>query len=229
MASLDLIRHNTQTMLNLKPSFPADRVPRILFLGAHSDDIEIGCGGAALRLLSEHPNAEVRWVVLGCNPIRAIEARQSAQEFLRNTPRSEIVTHDFPDAFFPSRAADMKRCFEPLKDFQPDLIFTHCGHDHHQDHRVISELTWNTFRNHLILEYEVPKYDADLRSPGVFVALTKDQCEAKVSLLMKHFATQRGKHWFDPEVFKGLMRIRGLECCSPSGYAEGFYARKIVL
>jgi len=150
-------------MLTLTPSFPTNRAPRFLFLGAHSDDIEIGCSGAVLRLLTEHPTAEVRWVVFGCNPVRAIEARESAQAFLGGTPRSEVVTLDFPDAFFPSHGADIKRSFEPLKHFQPDVIFTHCGHDHHQDHRVISELTWNTFRNNVILEYEIPKYDSDLR------------------------------------------------------------------
>jgi LmbE family N-acetylglucosaminyl deacetylase len=216
-------------MLRFSPLLPKDRAPRLLFLGAHSDDIEIGCGGAALRLLADHPGAAVRWVVFGCNQQRAPEARGSAAEFLERASAPDVATLDFPDAFFPSRTPDIKRHFESLKAFDPDIIFTHCGHDLHQDHRVLSELTWNTFRNHPILEYEVAKYDADLRSPNVFITLSAEQVGRKIALLMKHFATQRSKHWFDEEVFRGLMRIRGLECCSPSGYAEGFHARKIVL
>lgn len=216
-------------MLKLTPAFAAGHAPKILFLGAHSDDIEIGCGGTVLRALEEHPTAAVRWVVFGCNAERAQEARRSAEDFLRNARGPEIVTHQFPDAHFPAHMTEIKRQFESLKDFAPDIIFTHRGRDHHQDHRVIAELTWNTFRNHVILEYEIPKYDADLKSPNVFFPLSRAACEAKIEMLMKHFSTQRGKHWFDPEVFKGLMRIRGLECCSPSGYAEAFFARKLVL
>jgi len=216
-------------MLRLAPHIPDHRPPRLLFLGAHSDDIEIGCGGAVLRLGAEHPRAAVCWVVFGASAERAAEARGSAHEFLAGLPNPDVRTLDFPDAFFPTRAADIKRQFEGLKAFEPDIIFTHCGHDMHQDHRLLCELTWNTFRDHLVLEYEIPKYDADLRSPGLFIALTPDQCRRKVALLQKHFATQRSKHWFDQELFTGLMRIRGMESRSPSGYAEGFYARKALI
>src|SRR5262245_52709615 len=158
-------------MLTFAPAFPGDRPPRLLFLGAHSDDIEIGCGGSVLRLLAEHPSAAVCWVVFGASAERAREARGSAAEFLAGADGPDVRTLDFPDAFFPSRSADIKRQFEALKPFEPDLIFTHCAHDLHQDHRLLCELTWNTFRGHAILEYEVPKYDGDLRSPIVFVSL----------------------------------------------------------
>lgn len=216
-------------MLSLTLAFPTDRPARILFLGAHSDDIEIGCGGAVLRLVSEQPRAQIRWVVFGCNDQRADEARRAAADFLAGAEKPVVETLGFPDAFFPSRFADIKRHFESLKSFEPDVVFTHAGHDMHQDHRLVSELTWNTFRHHLVLEYEVPKYDADLRSPNIFFPLSEEACRRKLELLQAHFASQRGKHWFDEEVFRGLMRIRGLECCAPSGYAEGFFARKVVV
>lgn len=216
-------------MLTFAPNMPRDRPPRLLFLGAHSDDIEIGCGGSVLRLMAEHPKAAVCWVVFGATPERAKEATGSAAEFLATAHKPDVRTFDFPDAFFPTRSADIKRQFEGLKAFEPDIIFTHCGHDAHQDHRLLCELTWNTFRDHLILEYEVPKYDADLRSPGVFISVSAEQCKRKMLLLQKHFATQRGKHWFDEQLFTGLMRLRGMESRSPSGYAEGFYARKLLV
>lgn len=216
-------------MLTLAPNLPKDRPPRLLFLGAHSDDIEIGCGGSVLRLMADHPRAAVCWVVFGASPERATEARASAADFLAGADRPDVRTLDFPDAFFPSRTPDIKRQFEALKGFEPDIIFTHCAHDLHQDHRLICELTWNTFRSHLILEYEVPKYDGDLRSPAVFIALSPEHCRRKIALLQKHFATQRAKHWFDEQLFMGLMRIRGMESRSPSGFAEGFYARKVLI
>ncbi len=144
-------------------------------------------------------------------------------------PRPTSRTLDFPDAFFPSRSADIKRVFESLKAFEPNAIFTHAGHDLHQDHRLLSEMTWNTWRNHLIAEYEVPKYDADLRSPNFFIPVTPEHCERKCELLVRHFATQRAKHWFDAELFRGLMRLRGVESRSPTSYAEGFYARKVSI
>jgi LmbE family N-acetylglucosaminyl deacetylase len=215
-------------MLAMTPSFPSDRPARLLFLGAHSDDIEIGGGGTVLRYVAAYPDVQIKWVVFGCSPQRAAEAKRSAADFLAGARDPEVVTLDFPDAYFPSRFADIKRALETLKPFEPDLVFTHAGHDLHQDHRLISELTWNTFRRHFILEYEVPKYDADLRSPNFFVHLSSDECKKKVGLLNAHFASQRSKHWFDEEVFRGLMRIRGMECAAPSGYAEGFFARKTV-
>jgi len=217
-------------MLPLTPRFDPARPPRILFLGAHSDDIEIGCGAAALRLIREHPAADFRWVVFGSNPAREKEARASAADFLAGARAEEnVVIHDFPDAFFRTRYLDIKKQFEALKEFAPDLIFTHARHDLHQDHELLSELTRNTFRNHLIFEYEIPKYDGDLGTPNVYIAASPEDVSRKVDLLHKHFATQRAKHWFDPELFRGLMRIRGAECASSTGYAEGFYGRKITI
>jgi LmbE family N-acetylglucosaminyl deacetylase len=215
-------------MQTFAPNFPAGRPARLLLLGAHSDDIEIGCGGSVLRLIAERP-VSACWVVFSASGDRAEEATGSAREFLAGAAHADIRTHEFPDAFFPSRSADIKRIFEALKAFEPDAIFTHASHDLHQDHRLLSELTWNTWRDHLILEYEVPKYDADLRSPNFFLPLSAEQCRRKCDLLVRHFATQRSKHWFDAELFRGLMRLRGMECRSPSSYAEGFYARKIVV
>jgi LmbE family N-acetylglucosaminyl deacetylase len=216
-------------MLNLIPRFDPARPPRILFLGAHSDDIEIGCGALALRLVREMPSAAFRWVVFGSTPAREREARASAADFLAGAKSSEVVVHDFPDAFFRTRYMDIKKQFESLKEFAPDLVFTHARHDLHQDHELLSELSRNTFRNHLVFEYEIPKYDADLASPNAYFAASAEDTSRKVELLLKHFGTQRGKHWFDAELFRGLMRIRGAECASPTGYAEGFYARKITL
>jgi LmbE family N-acetylglucosaminyl deacetylase len=202
---------------------------RFLFLGAHSDDIEIGCGGAALRLLREFPGAAVRWVVLSAAGARAGEARASAAEFLAGAGERTVEVHAFEDAHFPSRLAEIKRCFEGLKGAEPTVVFTHARHDLHQDHRVVCELTWNTFRDHAILEYEVPKYDGDLGSPNLFVALDGDTARKKAALIRRHFASQAGKPWFDEEVFLGLMRLRGLECRAPGGYAEAFYARKVLV
>jgi LmbE family N-acetylglucosaminyl deacetylase len=211
---------------------PSDsRIPlRVLCLGAHSDDIEIGCGGTILSLLSGHPSVEVVWVVFSADPRREKEARKSSRQFLRRARRATVVVEAFRNGYFPYVGAEIKDCFERLKrEVHPDLIFTHCREDRHQDHRLLWELTWNTFRNHMILEYEIPKYDGDLGSPNVFVPLTRAQGDRKVRYLLSNFVSQRDKHWFAPETFRGLMRLRGMESCSSSGYAEGFYVRKAVL
>jgi LmbE family N-acetylglucosaminyl deacetylase len=211
-------------------SFSLQGVRRILCLGAHSDDIEIGCGGTILRLQELSKNLEFYWIIFCSSAERAKEARKSAAWFLRNGRCKEIVVKSFRDGFLPYSGGEVKDCFEELKaTFKPDIIFTHCRHDLHQDHRLLCELTWNTFRNHLILEYEIPKYDADLQSPNVFVSLSKSICAAKVKALMRHFGTQRNKHWFSEDLFNGLLRLRGVESASPSGFAEGFYCRKMLL
>ena len=202
---------------------------QILCLGAHSDDIEIGCGGAMLTLLRAHPGSGVRWVVFSGVGERAAEARASANDFLAAAGERDVRTLDFRESYFPYDGAAIKSAFETLSDFQPDLIFTHRGQDRHQDHRLIAELTWNTFRDHLILEYEIPKYDADLGSPHAFIALDASVCQEKCRLLRQHFASQATRHWFDEELFLGLMRMRGVESRAHSGYAEGFDARKLVL
>ena len=213
--------------LSLEPA--SGSALRILCLGAHSDDIELGCGGAMLTLLREHPGSDVRWVVFSGDAERAREARASAGDFLAEAGERDVRTLEFRESFFPYEGAAIKSAFESLSDFSPDLIFTHRGADRHQDHRLIAELTWNTFRDHLILEYEIPKYDADLGSPQAFVALDAEVCREKCRLLGKHFVSQAGRHWWDEELFLGLMRMRGVECRSSSGYAEGFDARKWVL
>lgn len=203
---------------------------RILCVGAHSDDIEIGCGATLLTLLKANKDVEVQWIVLSANGPRGDEARRSAEAFLAGAARHEVVLHTFTDGFFPHEGAAIKKQFEATKArFAPDLILTHRGNDHHQDHRVVSELTWNTFRDHLILEYEVPKYDGDLGQPNVFVPVDAAARARKSEILTSVFVTQRDKRWFSAETFDGLMRIRGVECASPTGYAEGFYARKITL
>lgn len=202
---------------------------KILCLGSHSDDIEIGCGGTILRWLSINPNLEVVWVVFSSNKERAREARKSAELFLGKAKRKEIIVNDFRDGFFPFDGPKIKEFFEGLKRVSPDLILTHSRKDAHQDHRQIAELTWNTFRNHLILEYEIPKYDGDLGQPSVFVPLESEMCNRKVDYLMEAFESQRTKRWFQKDTFFALLRLRGMECNAPSGYAEAFYCRKLVL
>ena len=203
---------------------------RVLCLGAHSDDIEIGCGGSLLRLFEEYPEVEVRWAVFGAREQRAAEARRSAEAILARAGSSVIDVFGFRDGFFPYQGADIKDCFETLKSvFTPDVVFTHQRNDAHQDHRLLNELTWNTYRNHFILEYEIPKYDGDFGAPNVFVHVNEDTARAKIDHLMSFFATQRDKHWFTPDLFSAVLRIRGMESASPSGFAEAFYCRKITL
>lgn len=202
----------------------------ILCLGSHSDDIEIGCGGTVLRLIETFPNVTIGWVVFSGGRQRARESKASAMDHLQRASRKTVLVKNFQESFFPSQIAAIKREFERLKyQWDPDIIFTHYRHDLHQDHRTISDLTWNTWRRHLILEYEIPKYDGDLGSPNVFVPLDKRIGETKIIHLMKHFATQRSKTWFTEETFWAMLRIRGVEANSPTAYAEAFYSRKLIL
>jgi LmbE family N-acetylglucosaminyl deacetylase len=218
-------------MLNLTFGGALDRGGTLLALGAHSDDIEIGCGGTILTLLRRSPRLRVWWVVLGASGKRAGEAEASARDFLRGSgDRHRVVVKGFRDGFLPYTGPDVKEFFEELKrEVSPNLIFTHQLHDRHQDHRLACDLTWNTFRDHLILEYEIPKYDGDMGAPNVFVPLDRRTAARKAALLMKHFGTQRSKHWFDRETFLGLMRLRGMESGYRGLYAEAFYARKAVV
>lgn len=205
------------------------RPRRLLCLGAHSDDIEIGCGGTILRLVQEEPDTEVRWVIVGATGSRAVEAEMSALRFLGDAKRKRIIVKDFEDGFFPYQGAEVKVFFEELKrDYSPDLIFTHYRHDLHQDHRLVSELTWNTFRDHLILEYEVFKYDGDIGNPNFFVHLTTELCRRKVEYIVESFSSQSHKMWFSEETFLSIMRLRGIESNAPEKYAEGYYFRKIA-
>ena len=199
---------------------------RVLAVGSHADDIEIGCGATLLRLAGER-ELHVHWVVLSADEERAAEARASAEAFLAGAASSRVSVESFRDAFF-RYGGEVKEYFEALKgEVSPDLILTHHGSDLHQDHRLVAELTWNTFRDHLILEYEIPKYDGDLGSPNVFVHLDEEAARRKVALLLESFPSQRSKAWFTEELFLGLMRLRGMEGASPGGYAEAFHARKL--
>jgi LmbE family N-acetylglucosaminyl deacetylase len=211
--------------------FPAGRDGglRVLAIGAHSDDIEIGCGGTVLRLVEDGLAASVGWVVLSAAGERAEEARASAASFLKQAPEHEVVVRGFRDGFLPYEGYQVKEFFEELKRFDPDLVLTHRRADVHQDHRLVGELTWNTFRNHLVLEYEIPKYEGDLGQPNLFVTLDRSRCERKIELLMEGFRSQRDRRWFTEDSFWSLLRLRGLESNSPSTYAEAFHARKLLI
>jgi LmbE family N-acetylglucosaminyl deacetylase len=211
-------------------SLSFDRLKRVLCLGAHSDDIEIGCGGTLLKLARERPDLEVRWIVFSAGGRRTGEAQRSARSFLEGVRLKKVVVKRFQTSFFPHQGQRIKQDFEQIKkSFQPDLVFTHFLADRHQDHRILAELTWNTFRNHLVLEYEIPKYEGDLQQPNLFVPLSRVVCREKVSRICRFFKTQTNKHWFSEDLFYGLMRIRGIECASPTKYAEAFHCRKLVL
>ena len=207
-----------------------ERIETVLAIGAHADDIEIGCGGTLLRLAELCPGAAVHWVVLGTEGARAEEARLSAAEFTAGFASSQVVVESFRDGYFPYGDGGLKDRFEQLKrEVSPDLILTHQRNDLHQDHRHTSELTWNTFRDHLILEYEIPKYDGDLGAPNVFSPLSEAVATRKVELILTHFATQLDKRWFTADLFHSLMRLRGMEANAPAGRAEAFYGRKVLL
>ena len=203
---------------------------RVLCLGAHSDDIEIGAGGTMLQWISSGAAVHVHWCVLSAIGPRAAEAEASATAFLKGTASSRIAVESFRDGYFPYEGARLKDWFEGLrKRIEPDIILTHRRQDAHQDHREICKLTWNTFRNHLILEYEIPKWDGDLGQPNAYLALSSEVMKRKVDLLMAHFGSQRSKDWFDAEVFCGLARLRGMECRAPERFAEAFVMRKALL
>ncbi len=203
-----------------------DKASSLLFLGAHSDDIEIGCGGTILKLVRANPKLNIFWVVFSAEGKRRHEARSSAALFLKGAYRSEVIVKQFRTSFFPVEQEAIKSYFETLKrSFAPDIVFTHHREDRHQDHRLLSDLAWNTFRDHLILEYEIPKYDGDLGCPNVFVPLEAAVARRKAKVVEQVFPSQREKHWFSEEVFLALMRLRGMECASR--YAEAFYCRKI--
>lgn len=214
--------------LNL-PEDPAEPF-KILCLGAHSDDIEIGCGGTILQLLSSYTNLHVVWVVFSSGREREREARASAALFLKNAKGQQVVVKNFRDGFFPYEGTEIKNFFEEIKkDVNPDLIFTHYRIDRHQDHRTISDLTWNTWRRHLILEYEIPKYDGDLASPNCFVPLKREICNRKIKHICDVFQTQSNKAWLTADTFQAILRLRGIECGAPDKYAEAFYCRKFIL
>lgn len=214
-------------MKALRIAGPGDRLS-VLCLGAHSDDIEIGAGGTLLNWLAQGIRLDVRWCVLSGASERGHEAKASACDFLSTAANREIEVMNFRDGFFPEQGEEIKLWFEALKDrVSPDVILCHRRDDAHQDHRQISRLAWNTFRDHLILEYEIPKWDGDMGRPNFYVPLPEAVIRRKVDLLLSHFATQRSKQWFDAETFFGLARLRGMECRAHERYAEAFIARKL--
>lgn len=203
-------------------------VKKLLCLGAHSDDIEIGCGATILRLIQEQPNLQIYWLVFSARGMRAREAKASAGELLRGVRSRWIRTMTFRESYFPGEWPKIKDAFEKVKrEFEPDLVLTQYRDDRHQDHRVLSDLAWNTFRNHLVLEYEIPKYDGDLGSPNLYVPVPRELCERKISTLLRNFQSQTNRHWFTADTFWALMRLRGIECAARSGFAEAFYGRKL--
>jgi LmbE family N-acetylglucosaminyl deacetylase len=209
---------------------PAGGPLQVLCLGAHSDDIEMGCGGTLLRLLDEHPGSSVTWVVFSATGVRIAEARHSAAAFLTGAGKADVELHEFRESYFPHVAAEIKDAFERLKArVSPHVVFAHRNDDMHQDHRVVADLVWNTFRNNLILQYEIPKYEGDLGKPSVFVPLSRSVADRKVALLHEHFPSQHHRTWFHPDTFHGLMTVRGIECNAPERRAEAFYARKLLL
>jgi len=205
------------------------KMKTILCLGAHPDDIEIGCGGTVLKFLAEQNAVTVHWIILSTKKDNASEPMQSAERFLRDAKDKDIVQKNFRDTFFPHNGTEIKEYFNELgRKIFPDMIFTHRLEDRHQDHRLVSELTWNTFRNHLILEYEIPKYEGDLGQPNVFVTLDKETGERKIQTILNSFSSEKEKEWFTGETFWALLRLRGIESKSPSGFAEGLYSRKMA-
>lgn len=214
------------SILQLVPR-PVDRPLRLLAIGAHADDIEIGCGGTLLHLLSEYPGAELRYVVFSATPERELEARRAASEL----GAKKIDIHHFRDGYLPwSEPVEVKQTMAALRaEIDPDIVFTHRRDDLHQDHAFVANLTWQSFRDHLIFEYEIPKYEGDLGHPNIYVPLQEAEARQKVELTLRHFATQSSKAWFRAETFEATMRLRAVECNSPTGWAEAFCGRKISL
>jgi len=202
----------------------------ILCLGAHSDDIEIGAGGTILGLIASGVKLNVHWCVLSAGGLRSAEARGAAEAFLEGSRSSTVDVADFEDSYFPAHSRSIKQwLIEVRSRVDPDVVFTHARFDAHQDHREVNQLTWNVFRDHLVLEYEIPKWDGDLGQPNAYVPLTKAIVAKKAALLDQHFGTQRSKDWFDEQTFAGLARLRGMECRAPDLYAEAFHVRKLRL
>ncbi len=210
-------------------SIPGDERPlRFLFLGAHCDDIEIGCGGTLLSLAARYPQAEFHWVTFASDEVREPETRRCAERLLGKDVTRSCSVYTYRESHFPSQVPELKAEIESIKArVQPDVVFTHHREDRHQDHSTLSDLTWNSFRDHLVLEYEIPKFDGDLGQPNFFVPVTREHVELKIRILLEEFASQRDRYWFTDETFLSMLRIRGVEARSATGYAEGFYARKV--
>lgn len=217
-------------MMPLRFGARAGNPGTFLFLGAHCDDIEIGCGATVMRLIEDYPDAAFHWVVFSSDERRAAETRRAAGALLTGAKESTVTIKTFRNAYFPYIGVELKEFFEELKrSITPDVVFTHYRNDRHQDHRTLSDLTWNTFRSHLIVEYEIPKYDGDLGQPNFYVPVTEEMMRRKIDTLMDCYGTQANHQWFTPDTFAGLMRIRGIECDSPTGYAEAYHVRKMTI
>lgn len=219
-------------------SLPVDNWKTVVCLGAHADDIEIGCGGTLLHLMRKNTNLSVHWHVFSGSEQRVKEAKNSAQAYFQQLEaaaaesgnRFSISVHSFRDAHFPTQLSEIKQKMQEIhKTHNPDVVFTHQIADRHQDHQTLGEVTWQTFRNHLILEYEIPKFEGDLVHPNVYVPLSNEVCQRKIELLDTCFPSQKEKPWYDEETFRSLLRIRGLECHSESRYAEAFTVRKMTI
>jgi LmbE family N-acetylglucosaminyl deacetylase len=216
-------------LLGLTLGSSATRKLEVLCIGAHCDDIEIGCGGTVLALQDAYPQCKVHLLVLSSTPARRAEALNAAKQLVKVSSRGEVRICSLPDGLLPAHLTQVKAEFERLKtSVEADLILTHCGSDLHQDHSLVSQVTWQTFRNHMIWEYEIPKYDGDLVAPNLYVPMPAALAAAKIELVMRAFRSQHDKPWFKAENLEALMRLRGLECRSESGFAEGFHCRKLV-
>ncbi len=217
-------------MLPLRLDKPSGEPLRILCLGAHCDDIEIGAGATLRRLIAEREVVDVRWTIFASDPAREAEARASAADFLEGANSADVEVRAVRESYFPDQWAAIKDAIGEVRaDFSPDLVLTHHRHDAHQDHRVLSELTWNAFRDHLILEYEIPKYEGDLGRPNLFVPISEAAAERKIAGILEHYPSQAGRGWFDADTFRGLMRLRGVECAAPARFAEAFHVAKFTL
>lgn len=217
-------------MIRLTLQAQKDRALKVLCLGAHCDDIAIGCGGTMLSLVQQIPAVDVVWVALTSTEKRKLEEHQAAEQFIGQIHSKRVLVKNWCDGYLPHVWKEVKEFFEELKqEVDPDLILTHYRDDRHQDHRLVSELTWNTFRRHLILEYEIPKYDGDMGSPNVFVPLEEDSCRAKARKIVDCFPSQVGRQWFTEDIFLSLARLRGMETNSSTSFAEAFYCRKLLL
>jgi LmbE family N-acetylglucosaminyl deacetylase len=205
------------------------RSQRVLCIGAHCDDIEIGCGGTLVALQQQARAPVFDWVVLSGTDARRRETERAMQKLVRPRSRGDLLFQDFPDGRFPSAYGEIKRFCESLKRRPaPDVILCHERDDRHQDHRIVNEMVWNTFRDHLVLEYEIPKWDGGLSQPNLYVPIRASDARTKIEALLKSYASQAGRDWFTPDTFLALLRMRGLECRSPSGLAEAFHARKLL-
>lgn len=230
--SVDLNANETVAVLAIMLRFKADFQPgaTVLCLGAHCDDIEIGCAGTLLQLRELNPTLRFVWMVFSGDDIRAAETRLAAEKLLGVGAHCTVEVHGFRGSHFPYHGSALKDAFESIKSrYSPDLVFTHFLKDRHQDHRVVAELTWNTFRNHTILEYEIAKYEGDLDLPNLYCEVSDSNMARKVDTLMSCFPSQQTRTWFDRDLFQGLMRLRGVECNSASRYAEAFHGRKLTL